>query len=170
MSTQALMIFTSQNPDSVFKFGGSQSWRLNPQRACLYEYAILTQNRKVMGFPESRPTAPDKQAFMVGKISGVEPSVYPGSAGRYLIKFSKYALINDPGVTWMGERNPVLYTTIEDAGIDLSKLDFKPMPHLETPAASQTDALREAALTQAKAGLAAALGISPSQVEIKLRT
>ena len=97
MATPAIMIFTSQNPQTVLDFGGSQSWRLDERRARLCKYVILTQNRAVMDFPESQPTEPHGDAFMIGRIAGVVPSTYPGSERRFLIQFDEYAVIKCSG-------------------------------------------------------------------------
>ncbi len=126
MSTAAIMIFTSQPPDEIFKAGGSQSWRVNRQHASQCEYAILTQNTKQMGFAASRPIFSHGQAFLIGKISAVVPST--DSAGRFLIRFNSYAMLGDRKVRWPGYRGPFFYTTLEVQGVALAFLTFKPMP------------------------------------------
>jgi len=66
---------------------------------------------------------------MVGRIESVDPT--DDRAGRFIIKFKEYALIDSPDA-WDGNRNPVRYSTLEEFGItDPSNLDWKEMPQPE---------------------------------------
>ena len=119
-------------------------------------------------------TEPQGSAFLVGKVSGVVRS--SDREDRYLIRMSGYALASVRDV-WAGWRNPVRYTTMEDLGIDPAHLEFQPMPASsdgDQPAAeAATVATGEGrdplTIEQAKAGLATAFGVAPSQIEIIIR-
>jgi hypothetical protein len=91
---------------------------------------------------------------------------------RWIIKIGEYALVDYPE-KWGEWRNPVKYTTLEELGIDLKKLKFKPMPtptRVLTPPAppdrSKTGALT---IAEAKAGLALQFGVSPEAIEILIK-
>ena len=58
------------------------------------------------------------------------PATDNDNPDRYLVKMSEYAELNVPDV-WQGWRNPIKYTTLEELGINLEGLDFRPMPPAE---------------------------------------
>lgn len=87
------------------------------------QYLVCTQNRHRHG---GTPEAPHGAAFLVGKVSGVEPAE-PRNGPRWLVRISEYAEIEMPEV-WDGSRNPVRYTTLQNVGIDPATLDFQPVP------------------------------------------
>jgi hypothetical protein len=103
---------------------------------------------------------------MVGLISDVVPSTE--TEGRWLILFSKYALI-EVDDQWEG-RNPVAYYTAEEyeGAIDFDALKWKPMP---PPVLDAEAAITKKGLTiaEAKAGLAECFGVDPSAIEITIR-
>jgi hypothetical protein len=74
---------------------------------------------------------------------------------------------------WKGDRNPVKYSTLKKLGIDLSTLEWAPMPELTEPApeAKAPAATTGAPLTmaEAKRGLALTFGVSPEAIEITIR-
>lgn len=118
--------------------------------------------------PEAHGTA-----FLIARVKEVVAS--PENPDRWLIEFSEYAEIDQPGV-WQGWRNPVRYTTLEDLGIDPSGLTFQSMPERAeaAPAAvKEMERIEDAPFTltiaRAKEGLANAFDVSPEAVEITIR-
>lgn len=91
---------------------------------------------------------------------------------RWIIKISEYALADYPE-KWGEWRNPVKYTTLEELGIDLSKLKLTPMPaptKVLTPP-PPPDRPKTGALTiaEAKAGLALQFGVPAEAIDILIR-
>jgi hypothetical protein len=92
---------------------------------------------------------------------------------RFIIEISEYAVADHPEA-WGEWRNPVKYTTLEELGIDLKKLKFKPMPTPTKfltpppppPARSKTGALT---IAEAKAGLALQFGVPQDAIEILIK-
>lgn len=178
---------TARGFDRILKEGGSQAWVLNPDNARKHDYLVTVQNRKNGAWGGA--SAPHGMAFLVGKISDVVPSTDEGADGsRYLIRISEYAQI-EVQQKWRGS-NPVRYINLEEElGIDPDTLEFHPLPDSGTslehddettirlddatsPEKNQPPAVNHVGLLtipQAKAGLAAALGIRPDQVEITIK-
>jgi hypothetical protein len=73
--------------------------------------------------------------------------------------------VNVPNA-WPGNRNPVLYTTLEDMGISVDELKFHPMPEQEGVAKPKVKPLT---FDEAKAGLAQMFNVDPSAIEITIR-
>lgn len=118
--------------------------------------------------PEAHSTA-----FLIARVK--EVVVSPENPDRWLIQFGDYAEIDQPAA-WKGWRNPVRYTTLEDLGIDPSKLTFQPMPEraeAAPEAAEEIEQVEDAPFTltiaRAKEGLANAFGVAPDAVEITIR-
>ena len=123
MPHSCVVVLTARGSGRILKEGGSQAWRINPQNADRAEYCVCVQNRK-QGWGGA--DYPHHHAFMVGRIERVDPT--DDRAGRFIIKFKEYALIDSPDA-WDGNRNPVRYSTLEEFGItDPSNLDWKEMP------------------------------------------
>jgi hypothetical protein len=146
--------------------GGSSSWRLDRNHARQRAFAVCSRNahgKRVEGQETHR------SAFLVGKIKDVVPS--PKKEHRYLIRFSEYALVNIPDV-WKGDRNPVKYSTLEEIGIDPTKLKWEAMPEpiaapeSESPKMTQVGALT---MAEAKKGLSLTFGVAPEAIEITIR-
>ena len=183
----AVFVMTGDGVDRIFQNGGSQSWVLNPRNATKHTYLVTVQTRKTGQLTGA--TEPHGMAFLIGKITDIVPSSEINAQGRYLIRISEYARIKVP-CKWRGS-NPVRYLDIEEElGIDPATLDFQPVPGpaLAAPVArlssvepGKDDApLRDTmepvnggelklTLAQAKAGLAANLGIRPDQIEIIIK-
>ena len=124
--TSAIAIFCGKSKEHILQDGGTQSWRLLPRNAAQHEYVVCCRSGVdwVEG-PEKRGSA-----FLIGRISGVVPATDNDTHDRYLVKMSAYAELDLPDV-WQGWRNPVKYTTLEELGVHLDGLDFKPMPPTE---------------------------------------
>jgi hypothetical protein len=170
------MVFTGRGISQILEDGGSQAWALNAVRARKCEYLICVQNHP--GEPWAKPEASQGTAFLIGRVSGVEPAGDEHGANRWIINISEYAEIKDRPNMWDGSRNPVRYTTMEDLGLDPTKFAFKPVA--KNPATSEsgpmigTEGGRPAGATalsieQAKRGLAAYFGVSIDAIEITIR-
>lgn len=185
MSTKkasAVLVMTARGPDRILQEGGSQAWVLNPVNAAKHEYLVTVQNQhngKWGGASEPHGTA-----FLIGRIRDVVPSREEGSQGRFMIRISEYARISIH-YEWKG-RNPVKYITLDEIGIDPDTLQFQPMPAVEDedeevgdewdPASAIPPNLSDIPVQQsgltipeAKAGLAATLGVSVDKIEITIK-
>ena len=163
----AVAVFTGKSKEHVLRDGGTQSWRLVPSHAAIHESVVCCRS----GVDWAEGAEERGSAFMVGRLASVVKSVE--DPDRYLIRFSEYAVVPVPHA-WKGWRNPVKYTTLEELGIDLSTLQFKPMPAPEeggprTSAPSVAAPVRGLTIAQAKAALAHQYGVSADAVEITIR-
>lgn len=126
----AVMVMTARGPDRILSEGGSQAWVLNPNNARKHDYLVTVQNQHNGRWGGA--TEPHGTAFLIGRIRDVVPADDDGGGVRYKIEISDYARINIP-CDWKG-RNPVRYISLDQLGIDPSKLDFQPMPPKTKPA------------------------------------
>jgi hypothetical protein len=170
MSTSAVLVFTARGFDTIIREGGSQAWVLDQVRARQCEYLVCSQNRRT-DWGDGR--AEHGSAFLIGRIADVVPSTDEGRQQRWLIRISEFAQLNMPKL-WEGLRNPVKYTTLEELGIDQSKLAFQPMPETSTPGLCEGPAAYDGGalkltINDAKRGLAANFGVSPDDIEITIR-
>jgi hypothetical protein len=187
MKKNAVLVMTARGFDRILTEGGSQAWVLNPGNAKKHEYLVTVQNRHNGAWGGA--SEPHGTAFLVGRISDVVPTTDKASDGnRYLIKISEYARVNVHH-KWRGS-NPVRYINLqEELDIDPEALDFHQMPGGSAPEDAEEEVSRLAStisspegthpmtsegprlltIPQAKAGLAAALGISPDKVEITIK-
>jgi hypothetical protein len=127
MPHPAIVTFTARPIDEILAHGGSRDWRLDAERARLFEYLVCTQNCHNPGF--RTPAAAHRAAFLIGRISGVVAS--PERHDRWLIQISEYIEANIPGIWGKAGpmRYPVWYTTLENLEIDLSLLPpFRSVP------------------------------------------
>lgn len=176
MTTPCLLIFTARGTATLLADGGSQAWRLNPANASKVEYCVCVQNAKPTWGGADHPHA---TGFLVGRISEVVGS--PERPERYLVRFSEYAEINEPGL-WAGQRNPVRYSSLEALGIGSPRdLDWHPMPPAkprlgasifdeEGTELGDGDHPTPLTIAQARAGLAVGLGVPESAIEIIIRS
>lgn len=173
MSEEAdtIVVFTARSPDRIIREGGSQAWVLNAVRAKQAKWLVCTQNRHHPDHEFSDATEPHGTAFLVGKISGIVPSLE--SPDRWMIEISEFARISMPSV-WHG-RNPVRYTRLPEVVFaDIKGLKFEPMPQRDAPTAVEqraAPALSPHALTitEAKKALALTFGVKPEAIEITIR-
>jgi len=115
---------------------------------------------------------------MVGHISGVSRA--PENPKRWIINIDSYAEIDIPE-QWDGNRNPVSYRTLEEYGIVVTELDFKPVSKVNVSALGKAKANDEyededdenavipLTLKDAKAGLALYFGVSEDDIQITIR-
>jgi len=164
MQDNAVVVFTYKTIKKILQTGGTSSWSLLPGKARTYRYAVCTRNAKDKRGNEG--TEEHQSAFLIGEIKAVVPA--SGKEDRYLLLFSRYAEIDKPKF-WKGHRNPVKYLdSIKAAGIDVAKLDWKPMPD-ERDMAEEKSAASGLTIAQAKAGLALTFGVEPEDIEIVIR-
>jgi hypothetical protein len=164
--SMAICVLTARGIEKVLADGGSQAWVLDAKRARKYEYVVCVQNR---GFTDDwgHVSAPHHTAFLVGRLKDVVRSPQKGCENRWLLTFSEYAEVDVPDA-WPGFRNPVLYTDLEDLRIDVSILQFQPMPEQEPEVKPEINS-RPLTLAEAKAGLALTFEVTPADIEITIR-
>ncbi len=162
----AICVLTARGIERILAEGGSQAWVLDAKRARACEYVVCVQNH---GFADDwgHVSAPHHTAFIVGRLKEVAPSIEENSENRWILRFSEYAEVDVPNA-WPGYRNPVLYTDLERFGIDVSALNFQPMPE-PAPVAVPQKKVQPLSITEAKEGLALTFGVSPANVEIVVR-
>jgi hypothetical protein len=160
----AVCVLTARGIEKVLAEGGSQAWVLDAKRARTCQYVICVQNR---GFADDwgNVSAPHHTAFLVGRLKDVVRSQEKDCDNRWVLVFSEYAEVDVPNA-WPGNRNPVLYTTLDQFGIDVTELQFQPMPEQEPRPAAKSAPLT---IAEAKAGLAQTFGVAPSDIEITVR-
>lgn len=174
MAKNVLTVFTFRSIERILREGGSQAWNLDPKNAIRCRYLVCCRNH----FAEGGAGGPEEHgaAFLVGKISGVEPA--PERPERYIVRISEYALINPQPLVWPGSRNPVWYVgELSDLQIDEASLDWQPMPEGSETTSQEAEAVSTASsaasvrltIAEAKAGLAATFGVSPENIEIIVR-
>jgi hypothetical protein len=160
METNTVMVFTGKSLNNFVDEGGSGDWTVRPNRIRNCRWLVAAKNQHA---DWSVGTEEHGTAFLIGQISGIRESDEPG---RSVIRFDRYAEINIPEA-WPGQRNPVMYTTIDKIGIHPDALEWKDMPKGNPQEPKAMDAA--AVLRAAKATIAKALAIDSQQVEITIR-
>src|SRR5258707_14212063 len=162
--------FTANSRDEILEVGGSASWVVAEKQARRREFLVCIRNAREVDFHDHEPHG---TAFLVGRISGLKAhGTDRKGMPRFIIEISEYAVIDYPE-KWGEWRNPVKYTTLEELGIDLKKLKFKPMPErtkvLTPPAPPDRSKTRALTIAEAKAGLALQFGVLPEAIEILIK-
>ena len=125
---ESVIVFTCRGKETLCKFNGSDAWTLDPKRVAKCKYLICVNNAK---HPLSENTKNHGEGFLVGRISGVVPTLNNKYPDRHMIEFDEFAEIETP-VIWEGKRNPVSYIKTEDFSdnfrVDLDSLDFRKVP------------------------------------------
>lgn len=170
MPHSAIAVFTANSRDEIMAVGGSASWVVSEKQARRRKFLVCVRNARDVDFPDHEPHG---TAFLVGRIKGLQPHGYDKKGmQRWLIEISDYTLIDHPEA-WGEWRNPVKYTTLEELGIDLKKLKFKPMPPptkiLTPPPAPAATGPRGLTIAEAKAGLALQFGVPEEAIEILIK-
>lgn len=185
-TTPCLAVFTCRGRERILSEGGSKAWRISSKNAAKMEYIICVQNRNLDWGNASHPHG---TAFLIGRISAIK-SLKPNSDGviRKIIEISEYSDIDVPKV-WPGGRNPIAYMTLEDFGLSLVNLKFRPLPaHAKQDAGGDSefeavetfnesdqdeerlnDEVLPLTIDQAKRGLAFGLGVGIDNIEIIVR-
>jgi hypothetical protein len=166
----AIAVFTANSRDEIMAIGGSASWVVSEKQARRREFLVCIRNARDVDFHDHEPHG---TAFLVGRIKGLTPYGYDKKGmQRWLIEIGEYALTDHPEA-WGEWRNPVKYTTLEELGIELKKLKFKPMPTptkvLPPPPAAPVLPKRGLTIAEAKAGLALQFGVAEEAIEILIK-
>jgi len=171
MSNTCLVVLTARGPARLLAEGGTQAWRLKPEKVLSHDYCVCVQNRN-----NGHWGAADQEhhhAFLVGRIRDVVPSLE--TPGRYLVRFSEYARIDYPDA-WPGLRNPIHYGQLQEFGIDdPATLEWHPMPPPAGGAAAVLGELEDEGsptpltIAEAKIGLSLGLGVPEAAIEIIVR-
>jgi hypothetical protein len=168
-NAQAIVVFTADTVEEILAQGGSGGWVINPGKASQCKYIVCCRKESWKNRAERVPSG---SAFLIGLISGLQKrpdSENERGQPRFLIEISDYALPKPSPVVWKKEaRNPVAYATLEELGIDLRGLKFKPAPATATPSARSSSG-KTMTIAEAKKALAASFGVSPDDVEIIIR-
>ena len=170
MPHSAIAVFTADSRDEILAIGGSSAWVVAEKQARRREFLVCIRNARDVDFPDHEPHG---TAFLVGRISGLKPHGHDKKGmQRFIIEIGEYALVDYPE-KWGEWRNPVKYTTLEELGIDLKKLKFKPMPtptkFLTPPAPPDRSKTGALTIAEAKAGLALQFGVPPEAIEILIK-
>ena len=163
MPHAAIAVFTGKKLGDLLAQGGSGPWVGAEERVKQQQYLICVRKAK--------PGTDDHgAAFLVGKIAGVQKHGFDRRGQqRWFFQISDFATLMQPG-KWEW-RNPVRYTTVEDLGIELKKLKFKPAPPatVSPPMAELAPSVKPLTIAEAKAGLAAKFGVSPDAIDIHIK-
>ena len=158
----AIQTFTHHAFAEIVNKGGDYEWVLNQKRAETYRYLVCCSSVGV-----NRGSG-----FLVGKINGIEFfRVDEKGNNRYQICVSEVAAIDIPNL-WSGQQNPVKYTSLEELGIDLSRLNFEDVAEIKSTFNSHQISETECiplTIQQAKAGLAKKYGVSEDNIEILIK-
>ena len=170
MPHSAIAVFTANSRDEILSVGGSVSWVMAKKQALRREFLVCIRNERAVDFPDHEPHG---TAFLVGKISGLQPHGYDKKGmQRWIILISEYAFVDYPD-KWGEWRNPVKYTTLEELGIDLNDIDFQAMPapttFLTAPASPDAAKARPLTIAEAKQGLSMQFGVPPEAIEILIK-
>jgi hypothetical protein len=174
---KCVVVFTNRGLGCLLEDGGSQAWKLNPDRVRKLTYVVCVQNRNDGDW--GRPTHEQGEGFLIGKISGVETNSEGRESNRYIIKFDEYAEIN---VTKLWEklgglRNPVHYLNDLEKYVDVDGLEWKRI-HSSTgvPPGAASPAVPNAAreshgldIAEAKKALATFYRVPVTAIEIVIR-
>lgn len=124
----ALVVFTGRSTATLLAERGSGCWTASAARALETDYVVCTWNSKsILGEDEG---VPHGAAFLIGRISGVEPCHRDPIPGRVnlqgvRVQIDQYASVNVNGI-WRGLRSPFFYVKdVEQVlGLNLQTLDW----------------------------------------------
>lgn len=174
-------VFTNKSKELILETGGSASWVLAEKTAKILDYCICCRNPERSREDDSGDR-PEKrnEAFLVGRVSGVEFVERLNDRNRYLIKFSEYAEVSIADFRSGSVRNPVVFGSRESCrlrGLDIDTLNFKPMPSpvkrytghglqaIEIGSSTGPDGL---SIEEAKEGLARRYKVPVSAIQITI--
>ena len=165
----AIVVFTSETRQKILEKGGSGNWVLSPKNAGTRQYLVCCRREH---WENRAERIEQKAAFLIGRIASlkkVDASENERGQPRYQIQLSEYDDLNLAGVWGRGRdkdlRNPVVYETLKQLGIELRGLKFKPMPQPSSAPGERTPLT----IAEAKKALAATFGVKPEDVEITIR-
>ena len=174
-------VFTNKSKELILETGGSASWVLAEKTARILAYCVCCRNPD-RSRDEDDGDRPEKrnEAFLVGKVSGVEFVERLNDRNRYLIKFSEYAEVSIRDFRSGSVRNPVVFGSRESClirGLDIDALDFQPMPApvkrytghgLQAIEIGSSTGEAGLSIEQAKEGLAARYKVPVSAIQITI--
>jgi hypothetical protein len=167
---KCVIVFTNRGVDRLLEEGGSQAWKLDPNRVRKLTYLVCVQNRNDGDW--GRPTHEQGEGFLIGKISGVEKSPESETGHRYIIKFDEYAEISVPKF-WEklgGLRNPVHYLNDLEQYVDVDRLEWKPAnPDRELRAPADPTEGRGLDIAEAKKALSVFYRVPVANIEVVIR-
>jgi hypothetical protein len=159
----AIAVFTGKTLETLLAQGGSGPWVGAEERVKQQQYLVCVRKAK-------RGTDDHGAAFLIGKIAEVQKHGFDRRGQqRWFFQISDFATLTHPGKwDW---RNPVRYSTVEDLGIELKKLKFKPAPPatVSPPMVESAPSVKPLTIAEAKAGLAAKFGVSPDAIDIHIK-
>lgn len=165
----ALVVFTEVTAEAIIGQGGSGDWVLNPEKASNQKYIVCCRKSR---WHNKTDGVPNGAAFLVGVIENLIPGDAVNKRGqhRYFVKIAKFATVKVENV-WDSWRNPVIYRSLEELGIDPRLLKFKPAAAVASEAVSSATAPDPTRLTiaEAKKALAMTFGVDPDDIEITVR-
>lgn len=164
-SPLAITVLTADTLEDILTQRGSGGWVVSPAKASRCKYVVCCKKES---WKNRKTGIPNRAAFLIGVISGLQKradSENERGQSRFLIEISEYALLNQPGVWNEKARNPVVYLTLSELGINLRGLKFKPLPSAPHGSKGATGMT----IAEAKKALAASLGVHPEDVEITIR-
>ena len=167
---KCVVVFTNRGVGRLLDEGGSQAWKLDPDRVSKLTYVVCVQNRNDGDW--GRPTHEQGQGFLIGKIGSVEKSSKSETGHRYIIKFDEYAEINVAKL-WEklgGLRNPVHYLNDLEKYVDVNRLEWKPVNpdrELRGPAARAEG--RGLDIAEAKKALSVFYRVPVANIEVVIR-
>jgi hypothetical protein len=174
---KCVVVFTNRGVGRLLEEGGSQAWKLDPDRVCKLTYVVCVQNRNDGDW--GRPSHDQGEGFLVGRISGVEKSPEAESDRRFIIRFDEYAEISIPDF-WEklgGLRNPVRYIDDLEKYVDVNALTWRRVqpqtdgepPRAALPSASPAIEAKGLDITEAKKALSTFYRVPVTAIEIVIR-
>lgn len=174
-------VFTNKSKDFMLEHGGSASWVLSLDSASTLEYCVCCRNN-VRPREDDRGERPEdrNEAFLVGKVSGIEFVERQNDRDRFLIKFSEYAEVSVPNFREASIRNPVVYHDLAECrrrGLDIESLRFHrapaPTQHYERHDRDKAQAAlhidrRGLTIAEAKEGLAVYFDVPVNAIQITI--
>lgn len=164
MDDSAICVFTGRSTRQILEDQGSGSWVLNLRHARRQRYLVCTRNQANTDWGADEY---HRSAFLVGRISGLEPLPSEGGVARWKVQIDQYATSRQEDV-WGPWRNPVRYTTLHELGIDLSSLIFEPVPPPLFFAFGKSGD-QTLTIAEAKRRLARTFNVDPAAIEIIIR-
>lgn len=164
----ALVVFTEVTAEEIIGQGGSGDWVLNPEKASNQKYIVCCRKSR---WHNKADGVPNGAAFLVGVIENLIPRDALNKRGkhRYFVKISKFATVQVENV-WDSWRNPVIYKSLEELGIDPGSLKFKPAAAASEAVSSATaPAPARLTIAEAKKALAVTFGVDPDDIEVTVR-
>jgi hypothetical protein len=158
----AIAVFTGKTLETLLAHGGSGPWVGAEERVKQQEYVVC--------FRKTKPGREDHGAvFLVGKIRDVRQLGFDRRGQqRWFFDIGEFALSSH--LAQWKSRNPVRYTSLEELGIELKKLKFKPTPPATSPPSAESGSMvKPLTIAEAKAGLAAKFGVSPDAIDIHIK-